>query len=381
MTLYSRIKNSPMMFWSLEILIVVAVIWACTKISFLFAPIGTFFQVVFIPILLAGILYYLLSPVVRLLEKIKIRGKHISHTWSVTVVFLVLLAVLILGLVWLLPRLIQQVANMISNIPALASTTQDLVEKLANQPWLKNVDLSQYMNEVEKSASTYASSFLNKLTESIGTVISTITSFAVVAITVPVMLFYMLKDGHKFLPSIKKIIPTRHADQTIDLLSKMSKTISKYIGGQIIECLFVGTFTAIGYVLVGQGYALLLGVFAGICNIIPYVGPYIGILPALIVAFGDSTLQILYVVIVVLVVQQVDGNVVYPNIIGKTLKIHPLTIIVILLAAGNIAGLMGMILAIPLYAVVKVMVQYFYNIWQLQSESRKSEPEKPKEKA
>ena len=145
----------------------------------------------------------------------------------------------------------------------------------------------------------------------------------------------MLKDGHKFLPSIKKIIPTRHADQTIDLLSKMSKTISKYIGGQIIECLFVGTFTAIGYVLVGQGYALLLGVFAGICNIIPYVGPYIGILPALIVAFGDSTLQILYVVIVVLVVQQVDGNVVYPNIIGKTLKIHPLTIIVILLAAEH----------------------------------------------
>ncbi|GAK48293.1 transporter [Secundilactobacillus oryzae JCM 18671] len=257
---------------------------------------------------------------------------------------------------------------MISNIPALANTTQDFVQKLANYSWFKNIDFTQYTDQIEKGASTYASSFLNRLTTSLGTIISTITSFAVVAITVPVMLFYMLKDGHKFLPTIKKMLPKHQADQTISVLEQMSNTISKYIGGQMIECLFVGTFTAIGYVLIGQKYALLLGVFAGACNIIPYVGPYIGILPALIVAFGDNMLQLVYVIIVVLVVQQVDGNVVYPNIIGKTLQIHPLTIIIILLAAGNIAGLMGMILAIPLYAVVKVIVQNIYHIAMIRSE-------------
>ncbi len=95
--MFTRLKNSSLMFWSLELLIVVALIWICTKISFLFTPIGIFLQVVFIPVLLAGALYYLLNPVVKLLEKVKIRGKAINHTWSVLIVFILLLALLALG--------------------------------------------------------------------------------------------------------------------------------------------------------------------------------------------------------------------------------------------------------------------------------------------
>lgn len=111
---------------------------------------------------------------------------------------------------------------------------------------------------------------------------------------------------------------------------------------------------------------MLLGVVAGLANIIPYIGPYIGIFPALIIAVTQSTQMVIFVVIVVLIVQQIDGNFVYPNVIGKSLNIHPLTIIVLLLVAGNIAGLLGMILGIPLYAVVKVVIKYFYDIRQLQ---------------
>lgn len=106
---------------------------------------------------------------------------------------------------------------------------------------------------------------------------------------------------------------------------------------------------------------------AGICNIIPYLGPYIGIAPALIVSFSHGGFwSVVWNIVVVLIVQQIDGNLVYPNVIGKSLEIHPLTIIIILLAAGNIAGLMGMILAVPLYAVVKVIVVHLYNIYQLE---------------
>jgi predicted PurR-regulated permease PerM len=176
----------------------------------------------------------------------------------------------------------------------------------------------------------------------------------------------MLKDGYKLAPNIKRLLPEKHREQTMELLSEMSRTISKYISGQMIECLFVGTFTAIGYLIIGIPYALLLGVIAGICNIIPYIGPYIGIAPALIVSFSHGGwLSVVYNIVVVIVVQQIDGNLVYPNVIGKSLQIHPLTIIIILLAAGNIAGLMGMILAVPLYAVVKVVVVHMWNIYQL----------------
>lgn len=147
----------------------------------------------------------------------------------------------------------------------------------------------------------------------------------------------------------------------------MSKTIAQYINGQVIECLFIAVFTSIGYLIIGQPYALLLGIVAGITNVIPYVGPYLGIFPSLLVAITIGPWQMLWVVVIVIIVQQVDGNFVYPNIIGKTLKIHPLTIIIILLAAGNIAGIPGMILAIPFYAIVRTVVEFGWNLYQVQN--------------
>ncbi|WCJ47152.1 AI-2E family transporter [Levilactobacillus brevis] len=335
-----KAANSRLMFWSVELLIVAALIWVCTQISFLFSPIGVFLSTIFIPLLLSGVLFYLLNPVVKLLEKIRWKKFHVNRTGAVAIVFLLLIGILVAGGVWLIPRLV-----------------------------------NQYLNQIQSAFAKYAEGFMSGLTTGIGAVIGTVTTVTVTAITVPVMLFYMLKDGERFMPAVQRWLPAKHADQTVELLSRMNQTIARYVGGQIVECLFVGTFTAIGYMLFGLKYALLLGVFSGLCNLIPYVGPYIGILPALIVAFTISTNMVLYVVIVVVVVQQVDGNLVYPNIIGRSLQIHPLTIIIILLAAGNIAGLMGMILAIPLYAVVKTVVQYLYNIWQLDH----SEPE-PAEK-
>lgn len=360
------ITNSRLLFWSLELLIVATLIWVCTRISFLFSPLGIFLSTVFTPLLLSGILFYLLNPIVRLLERVHWRRFRFNRTGAVAVVFLLLLAVIAYGVAWVMPRLVSQITTLVGNIPDFAKTSEAVVRKAANHPWLRQIDFSKYLTQLQAAFSKYAEGFMNGLTSGIGNVIGTVTSVTVTAVTVPVMLFYMLKDGTKFMPALRKWLPQRHADQTIELLQRMNKTISRYIGGQVIECLFVGTFTAIGYVLIGEKYALLLGVFAGLCNLIPYVGPYIGILPAVIVAFTISTNMLIYVVIVVVVVQQIDGNLVYPNIIGRTLQIHPLTIIIILLAAGNIAGLLGMILAVPLYAVVKTVVQYLYSIWQLQ---------------
>ncbi|PWF99904.1 AI-2E family transporter [Levilactobacillus bambusae] len=366
-----QLKNSGLMFWSLELLIIAALIWCCTKISFLFSPIGIFLSTIFVPILISGVLFYMLNPVVQLLTKVKLGKFSISRTWAVAIVFVLLFGVLAYGVTWLVPRLINQISNLISSVPNFTRETQTLVEKWSHSRLLQHVDVSKYINRTQNYLSKYADSMLNGVSTGIGSVVSTITSVTVIAVTVPVMLFYMLKDGPKFEPSLRKFMPSARQNQIIELLNKMSETISHYIGGQVIECLFVGTFTAIGYMLIGQKYALLLGVFAGVCNIIPYVGPYLGIAPSLLVAMTSGTTMIIEVIVVVVIVQQVDGNLIYPNIIGRSLQIHPLTIIVLLLAAGNIAGLAGMILAIPLYAVVKTVVQYGYNIYEVQQAQQK----------
>lgn len=367
------LQQSKLFFWTLELLIVATLIWVCTKIDFVFSPIGTFFRTIFMPILLAGILFYLLNPIVKLLQRVKIGRFRFNRTSAVAVIFLALAGILVGGIGWLVPRLIQQVANLMNHILAIIRIIQrglnDTNTRLSRIEWLQNVDFQQYADQLEKGLSNYAQTFMNGLTNGLGTVIGLATSVTIVAVTVPVMLFYMLKDGPKLMPAIRRLLPEKHADQTMTLLVKMSQTLSRYIGGQVIECLFVGTFTSIGFSLIGEKYGLLLGIFAGMCNIIPYVGPYIGVLPALLVGFENGLMQVVAVLIVTVIVQQVDGNFVYPNVIGRSLNIHPLTIIVILLVAGNIAGLIGMILGVPLYAVVKVVVGYIYHIWRLPQEA------------
>ncbi|KRO23757.1 hypothetical protein IV88_GL000870 [Pediococcus argentinicus] len=307
----------------------------------------------------------MLNPLVKLLMRVKIKNFKISRTFAVVIVFLGFLGLIAFTIGSFVPGLIGQITDLLSNLPKIVSSLQDEMPKLLNNSWFKNVDLDPYIKQINSQLGSYAEKFLSSMTTSLGTIISTLTNVTIIVITVPVILFYMLKDGYKLTPTVSKAIPKRNRENVVNLFGAMSETLSSYIGGQVIECLFVGTFTIIGYMIIGQPYGMLLGVIAGICNIIPYVGPYFGIFPSLLVAISKSPMQIVYVIIVVLIVQQVDGNLVYPNVIGKSLQIHPLTIIMLLLAAGKIAGIFGMILAVPTYAIVKVLVNFGLHIWRL----------------
>lgn len=375
--MFSNKNKARLMFWTLELLLLALLIWACTQIQFLFEPIGTFISTLFAPILIAGFLFYLLNPLVNLLMKIKVKNHQVSRTFAVAIVFLLLIAIIVSALSFLIPNILNQVEQLIQNMPEYIKSFQRFLTKVLQQknlpPWIvdltKDVDINAYTKEIEESLSGFAKNFMMSITSSIGSIIGMVTSVTVTIVTVPFMLFYMLKDGHKLVPTMTGIFSEKQANRIGELLEKMSETISKYISGQAIECLFVGTCTAIGYGIVGVPFALLIGIFAGITNMIPYIGPYIGLLPALILALSNSVRQTILVIIVCVVVQQIDGNLIYPNVIGKSLDIHPLTIIIILLVAGNLAGLLGMLLAVPVYAVIKVIVIYIYDIIMLNHEN------------
>ncbi|MFD0897804.1 AI-2E family transporter [Loigolactobacillus binensis] len=366
--MFEQIRRSRLMFWSLELLIVATLIYMCTKIGFIFSPIGTFIATLFVPILISGFLFYLFNPLIKLLGRIKI-----SRNWAILIVFLIFFGGLALIIWAVIPNLISQITQLLGNLPSVAKDTERLAKSLMKNPVLQRADVQKAIADMNLSFSDVMQSLLKYFTSSIGSVVGTVTSVAVTAITIPVMLFYMLKDGQRLIPNVQRLLPQRYRAEATDLLVKMGNTISSYIAGQLIECLFVGTFTFLGYILIGMPYAFLLGFIAGLCNIMPYVGPYIGIAPALIIAITVSPMMVALVVVVVVVVQQIDGNFVYPNVIGRTLSIHPLTIIILLLVAGNIAGLLGMILAIPFYAIVKTVVQYFWGIYQLREQNKVTE--------
>ena len=369
-------RKKKLMFWSAELLLLASLIFVFTKIRFVFSPVFTFFQTLFAPFLIAGFLFYLLNPLVKMLMKIRIKKFKVKRPLAIAVVFLLLISVLGLVISFFIPRLIEQIKSLVIGLPGYLSELQRFLTNLFNNShidWLQKVDLHSYMNKFEGSLTSILKKFILSLTTSLGSVIGTITSVTVTLVTVPFILFYMLKDGEKLVPTVEKIFPEHNRSKVARLLHEMSATLSRYISGQMIECLFVGTFSAIGYSMTGIPYALLVGLFAGITNIIPYLGPYIGLMPALFLAFSKSLPTVFWVIVVCIVVQQLDGNLVYPNVIGKSLHLHPLTIIIILLVAGNIAGLLGMILGVPLYAVTKVVVKFVYDIAQIRTTPEKEQ--------
>ncbi|KWY58791.1 hypothetical protein AS244_14725, partial [Enterococcus faecium] len=355
--LFEKLRQSKLMFWSLELLIIAALIMISSEINFIFEPIGTFFSTLFAPVLIAGFLYYLLNPIVKLLMKAKIK-----RIWAVAIVLLLLVAAIIWILLSVIPSLVQQISSLASNMPDFIKQVESWLKEVAELPLFKEVDINKYFEQLDISYGTIIQQFLSGVSNSLGSIVGTIASATVVIITAPFILFYMLKDGEKLVPNIQQFFPEKRRNQIVELLGQLNKTLANYISGQAIECLFVGTFTFLGYMVIGVDYAFLFGVIAGLTNLIPYLGPYLGLAPAFLVTVFNDPVKALLCCVVVLIVQQLDGNIIYPNVIGKSLKIHPLTIIIVLLVAGNIAGLLGIFLGVPFYAICKTIISYIIKI-------------------
>lgn len=355
--LFDKLKQSKLMFWSFELLILATLILVSSKISFVFQPIGTFFSTLFAPVLIAGFLYYILNPIVGLLMKTKMK-----RIWAVAIVLLLLVAALVWILLSVIPSLVQQISSLASNTPNFIRQVETWLSEVAQWSVFKDVDINKYFEQLDISYGTIIQQFLSGLSNSLGSIVGTIASATIVIITAPFILFYMLKDGEKLVPNIKRFFPEKRREQIVELLGQLNKTLANYISGQAIECLFVGTFTFLGYFALGVDYAFLFGVIAGLTNLIPYLGPYLGLAPAFLVTVFNDPFKALLCCGVVLIVQQLDGNIIYPNVIGKSLKIHPLTIIIVLLVAGNIAGLLGIFLGVPFYAICKTIISYVVKI-------------------
>ncbi|MGP7816741.1 AI-2E family transporter [Niallia sp. 01092] len=340
-------------YWLLQILLIVAIIYICTKISFLFQPVGVLFSTLFAPIIITGFLYFLLNPIVVFLQKSKI-----PKTLAILLIYVVIIGLVILAIGSVFPLISKQITELFSNIPNYADQTikyfhylndTKQYQWLLNQNYVTLEDIGDRLNEI-------AQTIPSNLTNSLSTIISTMTNITVTIVTVPFLLFYFFKDGNKFPSALSKFFPSSYRNEGVKIIKETSETLAAYIQGQVMVATFVGTLAYIGYWIIDLDYALVMAMIVAITNIIPYVGPLIGGAPAVIIALFTSPTQALLVIVVITIAQQVEGNVLSPLILGKRLDTHPATIIILLLVAGNLAGVLGMILAIPTYAVAKTIV-------------------------
>ncbi|WP_100404930.1 AI-2E family transporter [Bacillus solitudinis] len=345
------------------LVIIFLIIYLGTLIDWVFKPVVVLVQTLFAPIILAGVLFYLFRPVVNLLSRKVSRGLSILILY-LSVIALFTVIVLVIG-----PELQKQFNSLARNMPFFINEIRDLFISLQENEFVSRFQESENfsLEEITSKLVNYLNDIVAAIGANIASVIGFIANLIIILIIIPFVLFYMLKEGEKAPKQVLKLLPRKQQSEGRLVLSDMDKALSSYIQGQIIVSVCVGVLVYIGYLIIGIEYPLVLALVAMFTNVIPFVGPWIGTFPGLIVGFLDSPLMALWVIIVVVVVQQIESNLISPQVMGKKLDIHPLTIILLLLVAGRFAGLLGLLLAVPTYAVGKVIVLHTYRLWRLKN--------------
>ena len=333
------------------ILLTLVIIRMFIEVKGIFSPLLIIGQTIFLPLLLGGVLFYLSRPLLKWLESVKF------PRWaSILSVFAVI------GLIgWLFyaligPPLTKQVNNLVKNTPEIVEDVEQFTKYALSQKDLLPEtlqdtvdDATGKINDIAVSAGSLLFKFIQGVFQGI-----------FVLVLVPFFLVYMLKDHEKFAPFVSSFAKGEKKTWIRKTLADIDDTLRSYIQGQLFVSFLVGLMLLIGYFAIGLEYALLLAIFGMMMNVIPFLGPYISVIPAIIIALTQEPKLAIYVAIIMLVAQQIESNFITPNVMGKSLDIHPLTVITVILAAGNIAGLWGIILAIPTYAVIKVILKNVY---------------------
>lgn len=311
-------------------------------------------KLILIPLSVSMIMAYLLHPVVNVLSRRKMpRSVAVMLIYGT---FLLLMTVLFVNL---FPVFVQQMRDLLEHVPEWTARLQWWLHHVYQQRWMLPETLQE---SIERAIETAEDWLTDQTTRFVRQLPSTIEPL-VMALTVPFITFYLLKDDGLMERMVKLLVPTDKRRDVIRLLGDMDRALGNYVRGQLIVAALIAVLAYIGYWLIGLPYPLLMAVFVGVMDIIPYLGPYLGAVPALLVALTVSPKMVLMVVVVNGLVQLVEGNVLSPWIVGRTVDLHPLTIIFAVLLGGKMAGLMGSLLAVPFVVVAKVVLVHLLDYW------------------
>lgn len=349
--------NNKFVLFLLVILLIGLNIMVFNKVSFVFWPLEVLLKTIVLPIILTGVVYYLLNPLVDLLER---RG--LKRIYSILILYLLITAMITIIILAVIPVVRQQINDLIRNFPTYYENVVFQIEQLIGSEYYTQIQAAININfeDITKDLSKQASGILDTTVSGIGGILGVITEAVLTIVTIPFILFYLLKDGKKLPGYLLAFLPTKIRPGTARILSESNHQISSYIRGQIIVSFCIGVLLYIGYVTIGLDYALILATIASFTSVVPYLGPAIAITPALIVAAFTSPIMLLKMIAVWTIVQLVEGKFISPQIMGKSLKVHPITIIFVILTAGNLFGVVGILLAVPGYAVLKVLLTHLF---------------------
>ena len=303
------------------------------------------------PFFIGFIIAWLLNPLVN-----KLQEKGVKRSLGVVLVFLLLLIIIYLFCLAVIPTLIEQINEMVKMIPDLLKDAREVIDKvflkLSNTT---NIDMSEtkveFIHYIEEFAKGLATDLPTKVLNIVQGLLSGLGKFLIGM----VIGFYLLFNFNTLGEHFTSIVPKKFRADAEHLLTSISDVLSKFVNGTLLVSLMLFVISVIGFEIIGLDAAVLFAFFCAVTNIIPYVGPYIGGVPAVIIAFSQSPLIGILTLVFIVLVQGNEGNFLHPYIIGKTMDLHPVTIVISLLIFEHFFGIMGMIIATPLVAIVKII--------------------------
>lgn len=335
-----------------------------SKISFIFTPIIEFISVIMLPVILAGLLYYLLNPLVDLMEK-----RKINRLVAITIVFVLITVLLIWGLAVVIPNLQTQIVSFFRNMPAYLKQSKKIIDDLLDSRLSEEFrpQIEQVTDNISSQLTTWASNFSARAVNWASNFVSAASQVIVAVIIMPFILFYLLRDGKNLKGYVTQFLPKKLREPVGQVLSEVNSQLANYVRGQITVAIIVAFMFMILFKIIGLRYGVTLAVVAGVLNLVPYLGSFLAMLPALVLGLIAGPVMLLKVIIVFIVEQTIEGRFVSPLILGSQLSIHPITILFVLLTSGSMFGIWGVLLGIPVYASAKVVITAIFKWYKVVS--------------
>ncbi|MDD4168647.1 MAG: AI-2E family transporter, partial [Desulfotomaculaceae bacterium] len=305
-------------------------------------------------LVLAVLLAYLINPLVSAIE-----ARGTPRYGAILLVYLALFFFFAGIFLYGVPRIIGQLNSLAETIPRYSLQAQEIAQSI--QTHYIDLGIPDGMRQVIDERIYWMEEIvLQQLNKTIAALIGAAGSILKILLA-PVLAFYFLKDIHLIKKKSISVLPQEWREDISNLLHEIDKVLGSFIRGYFLVAAIVGALTAVSMALLGMEFALMLGLIAGITEIIPYFGPVIGAVPAIILAFLHSEWLALKVALTFLIIHQLEGNVISPKILGDKVGLHPLLVIFSLFAGGELYGLTGMLLSVPVAAVIGVILIYVYN--------------------
>lgn len=323
-----------------------------------------FYSWVFIYIICAVMFAYILNPWISWLERYRV-----PRLAGILIVYLFIGVIISWGIMRIFPLIIYQAQNLLNLIKGASEQGEvallkvpfvtDLLSRVdyldTQVPILKLHD--QYIRIVT-NINKELINVPNLLVKNYDKILETVSLLA----TIPLIGFFLLKDNIKLRKEFFHLVPNRYFEIVIILLHKIDETLGKYLRAMFYEVIIVGSLVAIVLTILGVDYAFLIGFLAGVANIIPYFGPLMGVLFAIIsiLISGNPLVTIIYVVIAMYLIQVLDNNIVYPIVVGTSINMHPLIVLLTVLAGGWSYGIIGMLISVPIVYLVYNIIKVLY---------------------